>query len=347
MVFAHHASYARFDGAWIAPFSGYGHESVVVFFVLSGFVVAYSQENKDPTFRHYAASRLSRLWSVALPTIVLTLILDTVGRALSPAVYSGLCEADILGTLASSLFLNELWFGEACLGTNIPYWSLSYEFFYYCLYGAYAFAPIRWPVLAIVSLLLIGPKVLLLIPCWAAGVAVFRIARKPMQQKTALSLALAGLALFLAFVGNKVGNNFINWRVETLIGSIWAERLGHSTAFISDNLAGAFFSIHLLGMIHLLRSVSISRVKLLVLQRAASATFAIYLVHYPCLLFFTAFCTYLTGKVDGLLVGMMSLVVPILLTPSTEAFKHVLRRQLLAPRANAISSTANDQAIRR
>ena len=44
-----------------------GHESVMVFFVLSGFVIAYSAETKDRHLGDYAVSRFARLWSVLLP----------------------------------------------------------------------------------------------------------------------------------------------------------------------------------------------------------------------------------------------------------------------------------------
>ena len=73
----------------ILPASNYGHSSVIVFFVLSGYVIAYITDTKENPWTSYSASRLSRVYSVAVPAVALTLILDTLGRALYPALYSG------------------------------------------------------------------------------------------------------------------------------------------------------------------------------------------------------------------------------------------------------------------
>ncbi len=52
------------------PLSQYGHSAVIVFFVLSGFVIAYITDTKENTLPSYAASRISRIYSVAVPTVV-------------------------------------------------------------------------------------------------------------------------------------------------------------------------------------------------------------------------------------------------------------------------------------
>ena len=41
IVFASHASYDRSFGQWLEFFRIHGHDGVVVFFVLSGFVICY------------------------------------------------------------------------------------------------------------------------------------------------------------------------------------------------------------------------------------------------------------------------------------------------------------------
>ncbi|MBK8767616.1 MAG: acyltransferase family protein, partial [Burkholderiaceae bacterium] len=174
MVFAHHASYPIFGGRWISALGGYGHEAVVVFFVLSGFVIAFVTDVKERTPAAYAGSRLSRLWSVALPALAATLAMDAIGRQLAPQAY-----ADVLvnpqGPLASALFVNEFWTAQWHVGSNIPFWSLSYEAAYYLLFGIFVFAPMRWLWLAAAAAL-IGPKILLLAPAWVAGVVAYRAA---------------------------------------------------------------------------------------------------------------------------------------------------------------------------
>jgi peptidoglycan/LPS O-acetylase OafA/YrhL len=81
LVFIHHASYPRFGGEWLLRVGG---EAVIVFFVLSGFVVSYAAEAKERTSAQYIAGRLSRLWSVAIPAILCTILMDFIGRRIAP-----------------------------------------------------------------------------------------------------------------------------------------------------------------------------------------------------------------------------------------------------------------------
>src|SRR3954451_14311241 len=60
--------------SWLILFPGLplhwpGPGAVIVFFVLSGFVIALVTDARDRTLTDYALSRLSRLWSVAIPVL--------------------------------------------------------------------------------------------------------------------------------------------------------------------------------------------------------------------------------------------------------------------------------------
>jgi peptidoglycan/LPS O-acetylase OafA/YrhL len=78
----------RFLSETELPFSGYGHSAVVVFFVLSGFVIRHVTDTKEMHWPDYAASRIARIFSVTVPAIFLTLICDAIGRAVEPAIYA-------------------------------------------------------------------------------------------------------------------------------------------------------------------------------------------------------------------------------------------------------------------
>ena len=51
------------------------HTAVIVFFVLSGFVISWAAE-RDGTAREYILNRASRIYSVALPALALTWLTD-------------------------------------------------------------------------------------------------------------------------------------------------------------------------------------------------------------------------------------------------------------------------------
>ena len=72
----------------------------------------------------YAASRISRIYSVALPAVLLTVALDAVGRQLYPAPYGYPFDNFLLRGAASLLMLNEVWFVSITSFSNIPYWSI-------------------------------------------------------------------------------------------------------------------------------------------------------------------------------------------------------------------------------
>jgi len=328
LVFVHHASYARYHGHWLQGLAGYGHEAVVVFFVLSGYVIAYTREHKDHDWRHYAVQRLSRLWSVALPAIALTLLLDAWGRWLHPAPYPE--RASGWGpVLASVLFVNEFWIEGWAAGSNIPLWSLSYEAGYYLLFGVLSFSPPRWrATLALACALLIGPRLLLLLPAWWLGV---RIRRSPwvrtLGEGRGAALALAGLAWALVLVLGKVGNRFITWRLTDALSPPLLRLLGNSDAFISDNLIALGVAAHVAGMSAWLRGRGVPGGLAQWAAWLSRATFPIYLFHYPLLQFFAA----LTVVWPVLAVGgvaLLSLALSAAFTGPCGQLRQVLRRWL-------------------
>ena len=82
-VVIYHSNYRELIPASL-PIRNAGHSAVIVFFVLSGFVVAYVVDTKERTALEYWSSRLSRIYSVAVPAVILTLILDNIGEQLVP-----------------------------------------------------------------------------------------------------------------------------------------------------------------------------------------------------------------------------------------------------------------------
>lgn len=329
LVFAHHASYARFHGRALQGLAGYGHEAVVLFFVLSGYVIAYTREHKDRDWRHYAAQRLSRLWSVALPAIVLTLLLDAWGRSLLPGLY-GHVSGSWERTLASAFFFNEFWVEGWAVGSNIPMWSLSYEAGYYLLFGVLAFAPAGWRgPLVLLSGLLLGPRVLLLMPAWWLGVWIYRSPRlRALSRPQGAWLAAAGLAWALALAVGKVGNRFITWRVMELLPPPLAQLMGASDAFVSDLLIALGVAAHVAGMSAWLRDRAAPAALQHWAPRLSRATFPIYLFHYPLLQCLSALVTVWPLLAQGG-VTLLSLLLSAALTQPCERLRGVLRLRLM------------------
>lgn len=112
-VFMSHYGGARITGGAFHRMMPFGGEAVDVFFVLSGFVIGYATDVREHSARHYAINRAARIYSVALPALVLTFMLDHVGQRLDPALYQlnpHFQNGDTLWQYVSSvLFINQIW----------------------------------------------------------------------------------------------------------------------------------------------------------------------------------------------------------------------------------------------
>lgn len=131
------------------PRQSIGHEAVIVFFVLSGYFVGGSvlrsfRETKF-SWTKYLLHRMTRLWVVLIPALVIGWSLDQCGMHLlhgTHNLYSGYSSPEIAPGLSQRLtlgaFLGNVFFLQGivtpCLGTNLPLWSLAYEFWFYLLF---------------------------------------------------------------------------------------------------------------------------------------------------------------------------------------------------------------------
>ena len=138
LVYLYHSN-QRLLTTDILPASNFGHGSVIIFFVLSGFVIAYIADTREKRFSAFTASRISRIYSVAFPAVLLTIALDAAGRHLYPALYEYPFDNFFVRGLASIFLLNEVWFVSITSFSNVPYWSICYEMWYYVAFGMLTF----------------------------------------------------------------------------------------------------------------------------------------------------------------------------------------------------------------
>ncbi len=206
VVLFSHASSQHLSGGMLWEVGGYGMEAVVVFFVLSGFVIGYAAEERERSARNYVINRMARIYSVVLPALVLTFALDAIGRSVDPVIYTNwypyVPDHMISQALNSVFFTNEFWFNHVTPGMNRPYWSLGYEVPYYVAFGIAMFAPraIALPGAAAV-MVAAGPNVASLFPMWLLGHLSYRIcAKRPLGRWAGVvlwSCSIVGLMVVL------------------------------------------------------------------------------------------------------------------------------------------------------
>lgn len=289
LVYVYHSN-QRLLVKEVLPASHYGHSSVIVFFVLSGFVIAQVTATKEREWVSYAASRFARIYSVALPAVVLTILLDAVGRQLLPALYQYPFDSIPVRAAASLLLLNEWWFVSITSFSNVPYWSICYESWYYIAFAIAVFAPARvaFAVLSLLALLL-GPKIVLLAPLWIAGVVLHRWHRlQEIGLGTAWALVVLSVVGIIAFHAIDVQALGTAW-LKSWLGAKLLVQLTFSQFFITDYLLGCFVFINFAGMRVVSRQLQpffdavAGPVRFL-----AGYTLTLYLLHQPLFLFWGA-----------------------------------------------------------
>lgn len=197
---AHFRYFRIFDDAQIARTADLGREAVIAFFVLSGFVIAYSAEQRNRTLGDYASARCARLYSVVLPVLLLAFGLAALAIRLGVHVNGAYqLGKPWLYIPFHLLFLGELWGFVEAPPWLLPYWSLNYEAWYYILFGAMHYLKGRRRLLGLAVFAAMGPKLWLLLPLWLSGVWLYRwqkthvIGRSAARAGWALSLVLLGL----------------------------------------------------------------------------------------------------------------------------------------------------------
>lgn len=284
IVFVGHVSGERMTGGFLWQVAPYMSQAVTVFFVLSGFVIAYVTERREASARSYAASRLARIYSVALPALALTFVLDGIGRSINPSVYSRAWGFEPTGLawqfLSGLLFVHEIWFSHVTQGSNLPYWSLGYEVCYYVIFGLSLFTR-RWLLWTGLAAAACGPAILAMFPLWLLGVVTYRIIRRSaVAVRTGALLWLGSIAACAAFEV---------WATRTSAPMGRVPQLLRRPELVQDYVVAALFSLNLIGFsaisglfARLLRYIAPAA------QWAAGLTFALYLFHLPLAQFLSA-----------------------------------------------------------
>jgi peptidoglycan/LPS O-acetylase OafA/YrhL len=278
VVFFSHVAGQRLTGGLFWQVAPYGTEAVTVFFVLSGFVIGYTTHRSRPV-ETYIVARAARIYSVALPALLLTISLDAIGRASNPALYTAswgyVWDGRTWQFLSSALFLNQLWYSGVLPGSDLPYWSLGYEVWYYVIFGIAMFSRSRWrwPMLAAV-LALVGPRVAGMFPLWVLGFVAYRVcSRETLSRQTALTMCLGGGLAWLAYEAQA-------WMGGTRMMGMAPAVFGHP-GLAQSYLIGILFAIHLVGFHALGPNFSFISRFARPIRWIAGATFSLYLFHLP------------------------------------------------------------------
>ena len=203
-----------------------GHQAVVIFFVLSGYLISgsifRSLKRNNWNWGLYLTPRLLRLWIVLIPGLLLCALWDTIGiqSHMAPLLYSGgignHMMPDVTAVRSVKIFFENLGFLQMILaptyGSDGVLWSLSSEFWYYILFPLGLFVvlpkvPVRarliCGVLFGVTAWFVGTFVLTGFPIWLLGTV---LALLPVPKLSNwFRIVVSCLFVVVYFVSAKIG----------------------------------------------------------------------------------------------------------------------------------------------
>lgn len=281
------------------------HYFVIVFFVLSGFLITMSASKPGMSLKNFMGARLGRLYSVLLPALVLSILMAQF--LISTAIFdkeqignnSNLIERIVL----NCSFLAESWSLSATPPLNTPFWSVHYEFMYYLIIATCLLikGKLKFIILALV-LLIAGVKIVLLFPCWFLGSILYYLIRndKVIPPIASFIVFFVTLVVTLCIILDTIFLPF-----EYFHGN--EELFGITLFFSSNYLADYVFS--LLIALNIYSFFGFSKVVLYwcntksfskidtVLKIVSNCSYSLYMFHMPLLFLFSSVWFY--NKTNG------------------------------------------------
>ena len=323
--------------------TGFGHQAVVVFFVLSGYFIGTSVcESVDArrwSWRIYLTNRLTRLQLVLLPGLLLGAVWDQLGMRLPQAAalyYGGLYKyypPSVAWRSTVPVFFGNLFFLQSVVspvfGSNGPLWSLSYEFWYYILFPALLLAAVAWTGirgrllylgLALLLFWFIGLQISLYFLIWLDGTLAGRL-RHVSWQSSQRAWTFVTLEACLPFA----------------VALAWNRAYPLASETLADFLIGVCFALWIYALIQSSRR-DVSPAYAKAARSVAGCSYTLYLAHFPLLLL-------LRGLLDpngnwqpdpkhlvyALALAVFLLGYAYLVAEFTESRTGVVRRRLLQP----------------
>lgn len=306
-----------------------GRDGVVIFFVMSGYIISWCAFERDPSLKDYAIRRAARIYSVAVPGVLL-------GLAVSFWIFY---YADValpytvkkywlyLGVFFS--FTGHVWFLNVTPASDGPYWSLDFEVWYYVLFGLWVYlrGPARW--IPVLLLLAVGFQIWLLMPIWLLGVLLYRNRhRLRVGQMTGRLMFWGSIALYgcaKAWGWDTALDHAADAILNFLFHDFTRLDLKEARFFLGDYFFALLTAMNIIGAAS--ANFSFQARIFPVMQKMASSSFSVYLYHMP-LIYMVRVCGWYDPS-SFLIYGLINLIILsaiVELSLVTEQKKYAVRR---------------------
>ncbi|MET0461561.1 MAG: acyltransferase [Chitinophagaceae bacterium] len=296
----------------------YGHQMVLFFFVLSGFVIHLKQSRaiaggRQPLLKDYFWKRLRRIMPPLVFALVLTFVCDKLVEGMNASIFLHTTQDPLVNRnisfdhsfttlLGNLLFVQETY--VPIFGSNGPLWSLKFEWWFYMLYPLFLLLNKRsaWWTFALIAALSLASiagwswgltlldDVLAYFLCWWLGCLAADIFAGRIKMPVWTSLLAACLLITIPFQSKLPLQSGIARDTLLAIGFF-----GMLNLFLRGALAGKKFPL-------------LTRLKPL-----GDCSYTLYVFHMPLLVVFHAFIT--RSYNNALPSSMIFLWLSILILP--------------------------------
>jgi peptidoglycan/LPS O-acetylase OafA/YrhL len=329
--------------------TGYGHQAVMVFFVLSGYFIGTSVMasvgSLQWSWRTYLVSRVTRLQLVLFPALVLGAIWDRIGMRIPQAAalyYDALYKFNVPSVALRStvpVFLGNFFFLQSIIspvfGSNGPLWSLSYEFWYYIVFPAGVLAMAAWvgtrnrilyAGLALILLWFVGLQISFYFLIWLGGALVGRSQQATKFKSPSPTLPLSAGLIFVGALA-------------------WSRTHRLSSDLLTDYMIAFCFALWLYTLLLGSRE-DVSPAYVYAAKKLSGFSYTLYLTHFPVLLLLRGLLNPQGNwqpdarhLVYALGIGLLMLSYAYWVAEFTEARTAIVRSRLLRPKIPLQSET--------
>jgi peptidoglycan/LPS O-acetylase OafA/YrhL len=279
-----------------------GHQAVMFFFVLSGFVIhlKYSKKLTDSLsnefdWKSYFIRRIRRIYPPFLVAIIVTFLLDKIGIYKGYSIYFGLTpnalinknikiDHSLLNLIGNLLFLKsekiDIW------GTNGLLWSLKYEWWFYSIY----------PVLYMINRRNVLHGIWFVVFLFGLG-AILPVNLSEFLTSALQSLSCWYLGVILADV--YTGRINVSHKAMALFVFVFPAALFVGLVSQKEIVSDLLWSIAFFGLLNLLiftNDTSSFKIRLKSLKWLGDCSYTLYVVHFPVFVLFNGFLLSRSGN---------------------------------------------------
>lgn len=281
--------------------TGFGHQAVMIFFVLSGFFIIRSIvklfERHEWSFKVYLINRLSRLWIVMISALIIGGFFDYFGFVYfqNTLVYQDripfLQTLSSLDNLGIEIFFGNFFFLQnifvTTYGSNSPLWSLANEFWYYMIFPPIFIAIMNFRknkklklflniLLCVALIMMVGKDISLYFLIWLMG----------------------GLSFYLSINYKfSIKIKFITFSLLLIV--LFLIRIGFQPMLFND------WSLGFVTCLYVASVASVSEINSNISQIInffSKLSYSLYVFHFPLILFLTASTGYYQQVFSGKLL---------------------------------------------